>query len=644
MRPKIRCRRLTGSQASCHPKSPRGPRKRHPRRDSTRQSLPPSADRALRNYAEQTPISRRTTVCGDAVVVVRALLLPIADELRIGIVADIATAISMTKATTASASAGVTTGGPGALDAGFAALLQQLAPDASVTPSSIMPANDLDQAGKDNVAPAAQTDPSPQSTPQAAFDSSALIALLQNTGLQQPTTNAVSTTDPRPSGAAGEMATPVTAGTKAAEPALQDGTASRPAITVLLLQDAQAPAAPSLSPSSGPPRESKSDSEISAEPDRASATQLQTDNAAALPADATKPTAKNASNEVPDANSAIAMLSQAVPQQTAPSQQQSTVSDAATAIATATAGAKPAAPASANGCKAASAREADQLQSNDAESATATAAIGAKPSAPAPSKDSGKPSIRVADQSQAGDAVTSDTGDTSAKSAATKQIAANADTPQFDARKVDAHTNTTSAQTAPPTDAGPNAQSSGSGQLDGSLSSAATAASAQAPAGTSSATAVGANLQVTPQHHDAATSSTLDSLGVTIAAKSADGARHFDIRLDPPDLGRVDVRLSMDDSGNARASLIVDKPQTLELLQRDASNLNRALSEAGLSLSNNGLNFSLRGQDRQSDGGSVVKGRSRELSVKAVMSTDAISTSSSIYSLAPDSVRLDIRV
>jgi len=189
-----------------------------------------------------------------------------------------------------------------------------------------------------------------------------------------------------------------------------------------------------------------------------------------------------------------------------------------------------------------------------------------------------------------------------------------------------------------------NAQSSGSGQSDGSFSSAAAAASVQAPAGTSSASTIGANLQVAPQHHDAAATSSLDSLAVTIAAKSADGSRHFDIRLDPPDLGRVDVRLSMDDSGNASASLIVDKPQTLELLQRDASNLNRALSEAGLSLSNNGLNFSLRGQDRQSDGGSVVKGRSRELSVKAVMSTDAISTSSSIYSLAPDSVRLDIRV
>jgi len=79
-------------------------------------------------------------------------------------------------------------------------------------------------------------------------------------------------------------------------------------------------------------------------------------------------------------------------------------------------------------------------------------------------------------------------------------------------------------------------------------------------------------------------------------------------------------------------------------LQRDAANLTRSLNDAGVSLSNNGLNFSLRGQDRQDDGGGVVKGRGRPLSVKAVMGTDAISNLSSIASLAPDSVRLDIRV
>ena len=89
---------------------------------------------------------------------------------------------------------------------------------------------------------------------------------------------------------------------------------------------------------------------------------------------------------------------------------------------------------------------------------------------------------------------------------------------------------------------------------------------------------------------------------------------------------------------------MVDRPQTLELLQRDAASLTRSLHDAGVSLSNNGLNFSLRGQDRQNEGGGVVRGRSRALSVKAVIGTDAISNSSSIASFAPGGVRLDIRV
>lgn len=148
-------------------------------------------------------------------------------------------------------------------------------------------------------------------------------------------------------------------------------------------------------------------------------------------------------------------------------------------------------------------------------------------------------------------------------------------------------------------------------------------------------------LQVSPQEQE--TTSTLDKFGVSIVTRAAEGLRHFDIRLDPPELGRVDVRLSVDDSGKAQASLLVDKPATLEMLQRDSSSLHRALSDAGLDLSNNGLNFSLRDQGRQNDGG-VDQGRGRALSAKAVVQTDATPIHSSLGSYAPNSVRLDIRV
>jgi flagellar hook-length control protein FliK len=152
-----------------------------------------------------------------------------------------------------------------------------------------------------------------------------------------------------------------------------------------------------------------------------------------------------------------------------------------------------------------------------------------------------------------------------------------------------------------------------------------------------------ADLQVVAGHDGTDTSATLDKLGVTIAAKSLQGLHQFDIRLDPPDLGRVQVKLTVDDAGQAQASLVVDKPQTLDLLQRDSSSLNRVLTDAGLNLSNNGLSFSLRDQQQQTDGG-TNKGRSRNLSVKAALAADSSTIRSTSGSYAPNSVRLDIRV
>ncbi len=158
------------------------------------------------------------------------------------------------------------------------------------------------------------------------------------------------------------------------------------------------------------------------------------------------------------------------------------------------------------------------------------------------------------------------------------------------------------------------------------------------------ATALHVSSQV-PASHSAVTSD-IDSLGITIAAKSLDGIKHFDIRLDPPELGRVEVRLSVDDTGKAQASLSVDRPQTLQLLQNDASNLNRALKDAGLNLSDSGLSFSLRGQDRQASDGGGSQQRGRSLSVRALASIDAASQASSntYAALSPDSAGIDIRV
>lgn len=89
---------------------------------------------------------------------------------------------------------------------------------------------------------------------------------------------------------------------------------------------------------------------------------------------------------------------------------------------------------------------------------------------------------------------------------------------------------------------------------------------------------------------------TAAAIAVAIAARSKDGANQFQIRLDPPELGRIDVKLDVDKSGQVHTHLTVDRPDTLDLLQRDARGLERALQQAGLKTGEGGLAFSLRQQ------------------------------------------------
>ncbi len=85
-------------------------------------------------------------------------------------------------------------------------------------------------------------------------------------------------------------------------------------------------------------------------------------------------------------------------------------------------------------------------------------------------------------------------------------------------------------------------------------------------------------------------------LAIEIAGKALAGKNRFEIRLDPPELGRIEVRLDVDRDGNVTSRLTVDRADTYDLLRRDAAGLERALQDAGLKTADNGLQFSLRDQ------------------------------------------------
>ncbi len=84
------------------------------------------------------------------------------------------------------------------------------------------------------------------------------------------------------------------------------------------------------------------------------------------------------------------------------------------------------------------------------------------------------------------------------------------------------------------------------------------------------------------------------------------GATKFDIRLDPPELGRVDVSVEMK-GDKAVIRLVVERSETLDFLARDARTLERTLQEAGINADASQMEFSL-GQD----GEASAKGGDRD--------------------------------
>lgn len=92
-----------------------------------------------------------------------------------------------------------------------------------------------------------------------------------------------------------------------------------------------------------------------------------------------------------------------------------------------------------------------------------------------------------------------------------------------------------------------------------------------------------------------------NTIALQMARNLQKGSNRFDIRLDPPEMGRIDVRMEVRKDGHVVAHMSVDRPETLDLLQRDARALQQALNNAGLQADSDSLNFSLR--DQNGDGG-----------------------------------------
>lgn len=72
------------------------------------------------------------------------------------------------------------------------------------------------------------------------------------------------------------------------------------------------------------------------------------------------------------------------------------------------------------------------------------------------------------------------------------------------------------------------------------------------------------------------------------------GTHEFTIRLDPAELGRIDVKLEVKADGYVTAIVQADQASTYDLLRQDARGFEQCLTDSGLKTNADTLNFSLR--------------------------------------------------
>jgi len=86
-------------------------------------------------------------------------------------------------------------------------------------------------------------------------------------------------------------------------------------------------------------------------------------------------------------------------------------------------------------------------------------------------------------------------------------------------------------------------------------------------------------------------------VAMQIAKAVQNGTDRISIRLNPAELGRIDIKLDVSQGGQVVATITVDRPETLEMLKADSRALEQALSDAGLDSDSENLSFNLRDQD-----------------------------------------------
>lgn len=100
------------------------------------------------------------------------------------------------------------------------------------------------------------------------------------------------------------------------------------------------------------------------------------------------------------------------------------------------------------------------------------------------------------------------------------------------------------------------------------------------------------------------------NINVTKAVKA--GEQEFAMRMDPPELGRVTVKLRFMADGIVKAHVMAERPETMDMLQREVRGLERAIEAGGGKSADEGISFSLDSGNQESAGKAFAEALQQE--------------------------------
>jgi hypothetical protein len=137
-----------------------------------------------------------------------------------------------------------------------------------------------------------------------------------------------------------------------------------------------------------------------------------------------------------------------------------------------------------------------------------------------------------------------------------------------------------------------------------------------------------------------------------IKGAKTEGSQTLSLRLDPPDLGKLQIDMKYKKGDPLKVHVVLEKADTASMFQRDAHALETALKNAGLDTDGSSLSFSLAG-DQRSFGQSMAQsggGDGRNATVKLAATgdvsadADIIASDLDIYTDTSGITRYNLRV